>query len=367
MERIRFAVIGAGGFARFAVAEFVKVEGVQLVGVYDEDAATSQKLNEVLDQTIPAFSSLEQLLADPGIDLVYIATPPYLHYPQSKAALLAGKHVICEKPAAIDAADAAKLRTLAREKKLLYVVNLMQRYNPLYHSVTSLIREKLLGEVLHGFFENYASDEYLPASHWFWDTEQSGGIFIEHGVHFFDMAEGWLGKGRVVAAQKIYRAGYENVCDKFQAIVQYGDCLFNFYHGFDQPKVMDRQELRLQFEHGEITLYEWVPTRLKMTALCTEQTLDKLKAIFPGATITMIETHDQPRTVRGRFKDITFQHKIALDTGDAVQKQTLYQELVTSMFTDQITWIRDRSHVRVIDEDNAVASLEMAEEAEAKA
>lgn len=367
MERIRFAVIGAGGFARFAVAEFVKIEGVQLVGVYDEVAANAQKLNEVLGQTIPAFASLEQLLADPGIDLVYIATPPYLHYPQSKAALLAGKHVICEKPAAIRTADADELRTLSREKKLLYVVNLMQRYNTLYYSVTALIREQLLGEVIHGFFENYASDEYLPASHWFWDVDKSGGIFIEHGVHFFDMVEGWLGKGRVVAAQKVYRAGYEEVCDKFQAIVQYGDSLFNFYHGFDQPKAMDRQELRLQFERGEITLYEWVPTRMKMTALCTEETMEKLSVLFPTASIDFLESHDQPRTVRGRFKDIVYQYKIVLDTGDAVQKQTLYQELVTSMFTDQIAWMRDHSHVRVINENNAVSSLEMAEEAEAKA
>ncbi len=67
-------------------------------------------------------------------DLVYIATPPYLHYQQSKMALLARKHVICEKPAALKTSEAAELHGLASANNLLYVVNLMQRYNPLYDS-----------------------------------------------------------------------------------------------------------------------------------------------------------------------------------------------------------------------------------------
>ena len=124
--------------------------------------------------------------------LVYIATPPFLHYQQSKMALLAGKHVICEKPAALHVKEAEELVRLAKSSNLLYVVNLMQRYNPLYDIVKKIIDEKLLGNFLHGFFENYASDENLKCDHWFWDEEKSGGIFIEHGVHFFDMFSGWL-------------------------------------------------------------------------------------------------------------------------------------------------------------------------------
>ena len=65
----------------------------------------------------------------------------------------------------------------------------------------------MLGEVLHGSFENYASDENLPAEHWFWDRAKSGGIFVEHGVHFFDLFAGWLGPGRVEAAQVGVRPG----------------------------------------------------------------------------------------------------------------------------------------------------------------
>jgi predicted dehydrogenase len=67
----------------------------------------------------------------------------------------------------------------------------MQRYNPLFGKVSRLVQSRVLGEVLHGSFENYGSDENLPVDHWFWDRSKSGGIFIEHGVHFFDLFAGW--------------------------------------------------------------------------------------------------------------------------------------------------------------------------------
>jgi predicted dehydrogenase len=363
MKPINFAVIGAGGFAYFAVAEFVKNPRVKLVGVYDEITANAMRFKEI-NAEIQVYPSLEEICNAPSIDLVYIATPPYLHHQQSKMALMFGKHVICEKPAAITLSDAIELRSLAKEKKLLFVVNLMQRYNPLYHSLTQLIQQNILGNFLHGFFENYASDEFLPAHHWFWDNEKSGGIFIEHGVHFFDMFSGWLGEGKVIAAQKMNRPDFPLVWDKFQATVQYANGLVNFYHGFDQPKAMDRQEMRLQFERGEVTLYEWVPTHLKITALCSEKEREGLQSIFPTATVELLEHHEKPVTAKGRFKEVSYQYKLKLTTPDTIQKPSLYKELVTAMFQDQLAWIEDSTHIRKIDDDNAVRSLELADEAE---
>ena len=362
-KSINFAVIGAGGFAYFAVTEFVKIPGVKLVGVYDEIKDNALRLKGI-DVTAIVYNSLEELYTEPSINLVYIATPPYLHYSQSRMALRAGKHVICEKPAAITLSHAIELRELAEQKNLLFVVNLMQRYNFLYGAVKQLIEQNILGSFLHGFFENYASDEFLPEQHWFWDEEKSGSIFIEHGVHFFDMFSGWLGEGKVIAAQKMNRPHYQNVWDKAHATVLYANGLVNFYHGFDQPKVMDRQEMRLQFEKGEITLYEWVPTHLKMTALCTEAELRILKLIFPKAEVELMESNEKLNVTRGRFKEIKFHCKLKLTTSDTVQKQTLYKELVTEMFKDQLAWINDKTHLRKIDQNNAVNSLKSAEEAE---
>ena len=77
----------------------------------------------------------------------------------------------------------------------------MQRYNPVYDAVAPADRIEGPGRGPARHFENYASDENLPPEHWFWDRSKSGGIFIEHGVHFFDLFAGWLGPGTVAAAQ----------------------------------------------------------------------------------------------------------------------------------------------------------------------
>src|SRR4029078_9922985 len=126
---------------------------------------------------------------------------------------------------------ADELIAIARRQDRLLVSNLMQRYNPLFAMVGQLIEGRLLGQLLHGYFENYASDENLPAEHWFWDREKSGGIFLENGVHFFDLFAGWLGRSEVVSAQASIRPG-TNIEDQVQCAVRYRNGAHrDFYHG----------------------------------------------------------------------------------------------------------------------------------------
>jgi predicted dehydrogenase len=195
---IDLGVVGAGGFGLYALQHFLQVPGVSLAAM----ACTHHEEAIAMDRRFGLGPVLElpQLLARPDIELVYIATPPFLHAEQSLACLKAGKHVICEKPLATSLPDAKHLVAFAKEKELLMVNNFMQRYNPVFAQVKKLIEQEVLGKVLHAYFENYASDERLQPDHWFWDPVKSGGIFVEHGVHFFDLFTGWLGAGRVVSA-----------------------------------------------------------------------------------------------------------------------------------------------------------------------
>jgi hypothetical protein len=222
----------------------------------------------------------------------------------------------------------------------------MQRYNPLYEIVKTIIDEKWLGDFIHGFFENYASDEKLVPQHWFWDEEKSGGIFIEHGVHFFDMFSGWLGKGELINSFEIRRPGVsQKIIDRVQADVLYKEGPVTFYHGFNQPKILDRQELRLQFDRGDITLYEWIPVKIRLHGLLKKEHIEKLKSIFPDATL---EIHpDSPifgHEVKGKFRQIQFDSLVTLVSGDIKIKMERYEELVTVMITDQWAWINDNTH-----------------------
>jgi predicted dehydrogenase len=362
-HEVRLGVIGFGGFAQFAVQQFVQVPGVRLVGMagtHREAAYAAAKRFGVED-----VEEVDALLRRDDVDLVYIATPPFLHYEQAKAALTSGKHVICEKPLALTTVQADELVAEAKKRDRLCIANLMQRYNPLFDVMRQIVNERLLGEFLHGYFENYAVDEGLPPEHWFWDRSKSGGIFIEHGVHFFDLFAGWLGAGEVVAAQAVTRPGYGNE-DQVQATVRYpGGALVNFYHGFHQPGRLDRQELRLVFERGDVTLHEWVPTRYRIHAIADEEQVRRLCALLPDGRVDATEVYGPAaRKCRGRFKDLEVYEMFELHGGYDRHKSHVYGNLLRAMMADQAAWIADRSHQRVITEANGRDSVATAEAAD---
>jgi len=362
-ERLRIGVVGCGGFGLFALQHFTQVPGVELVGMagtHREAAFAAAKRFG-----IPEPTEVEDLVARPDVDLVYIATPPFLHHEQAMAALTAGKHVICEKPLAMDLEQAEEMLAAAEEHDVLVVANLMQRYNPVFEIVQRLVESKVLGEVLHGYFENYANDEGLPAEHWFWDRAKSGGIFIEHGVHFFDMFAGWLGPGSVESAQVSIRPGTA-IEDQVQCAARYcGDIMVNFYHGFTQTGRMDRQELRLLFERGDVTLYEWIPTSVRVHAVADEQGTRRLCELFPGARLDVSANYGpKDRACRGRHKDLDVYQTIDLAYGLGDSKMHRYGELLRAVMADQMAWISDHGHQRRITEENGRASLAMAVEAD---
>jgi predicted dehydrogenase len=358
---VRIGAVGAGGFGLFALQHFTQIPGVELVAM----AETHREAAFAMAQrfAIPDIETLDALLARPEIDLIYISTPPFLHHPQALKALQAGKHVICEKPLALNLQQADELIAVAQRKSLLVIANLMQRYNPLFDTVQKLIETKVLGEFLHGYFENYASDESLPPNHWFWEREKSGGIFIEHGVHFFDLFAGWLGPGQVVAAQRTLRPG-TNLEEQVSCTVRYRDgATVNFYHGFTQPVRMDRQEFRLLFERGDLTLEEWVPMRARVRAAVDEKQTRELMDLFKQARLDITGLYGGPtRTAHGRHKILDIYQKIDL-TWSAEDKMKIYGELLRGLMRDQVRWIYDRSRVRKITHENGRDSLASAEAA----
>jgi len=356
---VRLGVIGAGSFGLFALQHFVQVSGVQLVGMagtHRQDAlAIAQRFG------IPDIQDVDALAQRPDIDLVYISTPPFLHHSQAMKVLHAGKHVICEKPLALTVEQADGMIALAHERGQLVVTNLMQRYNHLFEAIQKLIASKALGEFLHGYFENYASDEALPADHWFWDRAKSGGIFIEHGVHFFDLFEGWLGPGKVVAAQRTLRPGTD-LEEQVNCTVCYpGGALVNFYHGFTQPSRFDRQELRLVFERGDVMLEEWVPVRARIHAVADEASTRALTGLFPGALLDVIHLYKgRERRAHGRHKGLDIYQMIEIRYGPGEEKMPHYGELLRAMLSDQLEWMRNPKHQRKVTEQNGRNSLAMA-------
>ena len=105
-----------------------------------------------------AYGSYEDLLADPGIDAIYNPLPNHLHVPVTIAATKAGKHVLCEKPIAMNAAEAERLRECPRDKLVLEAF--MVRFHPQWHRVREIVRSGELGEVraIRAVFSYYLTD-----------------------------------------------------------------------------------------------------------------------------------------------------------------------------------------------------------------
>ncbi|HEX3214631.1 MAG TPA: Gfo/Idh/MocA family oxidoreductase, partial [Actinomycetota bacterium] len=181
-------LIGAGRFGAVIMEAAAELPGLRPMAVADRDRARADALAAVhrVDTCQP-----ERLLADQRVSVVAIATPPADHARLALAALRSGRHVFCEKPLATRLEDATEVLAAAGGAgSPQLTVDYVLRRNPLYALVARL-QQALLGPPRRFALENLASDEHLGRDHWFWDRELSGGIPVEHGVHFFD-AGAWL-------------------------------------------------------------------------------------------------------------------------------------------------------------------------------
>lgn len=360
---VRMGAVGCGAFGQFALGHFARGPTVRIAAVADVRQEVAGKVARRFEAK--AYTDIEALVASPKIDLVYLATPPWLHHEHAMAALRAGKHVICEKPLALDLSQADRMLRAARERDRLMVTDLMQRYNPLFEAVQSVVRERLLGEPLHGYFENYAKDEPLPPDHWFWDRARSGGIFVEHGVHFFDIWRAWLGQGRVIAAQRTLRPE-TSIEEQVQCTVRYRETvLVNFYHGFHQPERLDRQRMCLVFERGDLVLHGWVPTAVTVHAVADHAAVGRLRELFPGAEAETLETYrGDERKCMGRHKQLEIDQQIVLRAGSERGKDALYGQLLRAFLADQAAGILDPDHARTVTEQDGRTALARALEAD---
>jgi predicted dehydrogenase len=364
-----YGLIGAGSFGQFCLEQYRQMNDVKIIAIADANRDAAAEAAE--KQGVEA-AGVDEMLARDDVDLVHIATPPFTHRDLAVRALQHGKHVLCEKPLAVTADDAEAMIAEAGRAKRLLAVNLIMRYNPICEAVRLVMSERLLGQPLHGFFENYAKDEQLSPDHWFWDRGKSGGIFVEHGVHFFDLFESWLGRGEVVAAQQVTRPG-KGFVEQVQATIRYtagdgGSVYVNHYHGFTQTQRMDRQEMRVLCERGSIRLHEWVPTSLEIDAMLPRDAVDRLLEVLPDARIVAEDTFEgDARKVLARHKRYEADGRYKITATSGMDKPSLYGHVVRALLTDQIAVTRDATHQRRISETNGYESLLTAIRAQALA
>jgi predicted dehydrogenase len=142
---------------------------------------------------LPGFTSFEALLADPGIEAVVIATPPGPRFALAREALEAGKHLLLEKPVALEAEQVLELQRLAIERDLSVAVDFEYRAVPVFQQLERLLRDGVLGDPWLVKFDWLMSSRADATRPWSWYSRRSegGGVLGALGSHAFDILH-WL-------------------------------------------------------------------------------------------------------------------------------------------------------------------------------
>jgi predicted dehydrogenase len=190
MNTFRAAVVGTGFIGPVHV-EALRRAGVEVAAVVGSTPEKSRASSLALGVT-GNHETLEDVLADQTIDAVHLATPNRFHFEQALAVLRSGKHVLCEKPLAMNSSESAQLVQFAKESGYAAGIAYNIRYYPLCHEAAARVRSGSLGEVLHAF-GSYVQDWLLFDNDFNWRVlaEDGGDLraIADIGTHWLDLVQ----------------------------------------------------------------------------------------------------------------------------------------------------------------------------------
>jgi predicted dehydrogenase len=192
--QVRVGIIGAGliGQNHSMMLRYVAdctEQSVRVVSVADVSHPAAERL-AARWQGAKALESAEEIIADPSIDAVWICTPTAMHRQVCVAAARAGKHIFCEKPLAMTAAEASEMAAAIQASGVTSQVGLVLRFSPVYNVIKAMFEQRDVGRLLSVAMRD---DQDFPtrgahASAWRNDPSlTAGGTLIEHSVHDFDL------------------------------------------------------------------------------------------------------------------------------------------------------------------------------------
>ena len=189
-KKIKAAVIGVGFIGTAHVEALRRLNYVEVDAIADDNPQIAEKASQLGVKKY--FSDYKELLSDPDIESVHICTPNVFHYAMAKDALMAGKHVICEKPLTTTRSEAEELLNLARDKGLVHATNFNVRFYPLMHELKYAIEAGDIGNIF-SVNGSYLQDWLFFQTDYNWRLEpelsgQSRAV-ADIGSHWMDLCE----------------------------------------------------------------------------------------------------------------------------------------------------------------------------------
>jgi predicted dehydrogenase len=192
MRKFRWGILGTGAIAKQFVQGLWSVPHAEVFAIGSRSEASAAKFAD--KRNIPRrHASYEDLVSDPEVDVVYIATPHPLHAENATLCLQAGKAVLCEKPFTVNAVEAERVVELARKRGLFIMEGMWTRFFPLIEEVRRLVSEGAIGEVRMLNLDFGFRADLDPASRLF-DQRLGGGALLDVGVYCVSFASMILGQ-----------------------------------------------------------------------------------------------------------------------------------------------------------------------------
>ncbi|HLM07560.1 MAG TPA: Gfo/Idh/MocA family oxidoreductase [Blastococcus sp.] len=205
-EEIRWGVVGPGRIAEKVVEDFAVVEGARAVAVASRslERAEGFAARHGLDR---AFGSYAEIMADPDVDVLYVATPHPQHHPIALGALDAGKALLIEKAFTATTAGAEEVVARARETGVFVMEAMWTRFQPAVVAVRELVADGAIGEVRSVQADLGVAREYDPVDRLF-DLALGGGALLDLGVYVASFAQMLLGTPeRVLVTGSLFPSG----------------------------------------------------------------------------------------------------------------------------------------------------------------
>lgn len=351
-NKIKIGIIGFGGFGKFIFDALSHSEHFMVAEIADDSIDKSE-----IPSYIQFYENWQELASSSGTEAVIISTPPSSHFEMTVGCIRAGKHVMTEKPLTMNHNHGLTIKKVAQENKVVVMVDFLQRFNPLLEYLHRLYKQNMFGQLERYYVENYAQDEFLPESHWFWNEDVSGGILIEHAVHFIDLVH-WFTNAEVETMHGFADLRNENQKDRVSAQVHYKNgVMASHYHSFTRPNAFERTQMNFIFETAQFKFNGWIPESGTFTLLGNEKTAKALN-IFPDLSITSKKpVNNLP--VRG--KEFGYTHLMEGTFSALYTKQELYALAIKNIFEDFYKKIQQPDYTTRVNLDDAIKAVYIAE------
>lgn len=186
-NKIRWAMVGTGFMADLIVPDFQYVQNAQLVAMVTRSAVGMEQKQAKWGVNVAVLESLEEAIADPNIDLIYIASPHSEHFRQAKQAIEGGKHVLVEKAMTMDAAEARELKRLAEANGVFLMEEMWSKFNPVHIEVQRRIAAGEIGQ-LRLIQTNFGFSPTYNPEHRLFKHALGGGSALDQGVYTVTIA-----------------------------------------------------------------------------------------------------------------------------------------------------------------------------------